>query len=962
MSRDKKSKKPSSSASRSPATPLRRLATDGSDEGSNRRVLSDAAVRFPYLISESAICGVVCGTEALSSNHSKIYLSQSFLASYSLCSNHLVTVALAGSDKEPSHKLPLYNFVENYIANFGIDSDDSLSNNVGSYFAIANVSSCDKLQKNEARLSWALSCTMGFPAIGQPLFISPIGDFSSSHYEININNTCHLRSHKCRNLNLNMLPFTFIGSIDFASIKNGYGEAELPKTRSDHSRLPSASKNYPRLPGGFYSSVFNESTLKLALVDEETKLLREKFAYKFLYGRYLLHGNLFAFPVLEKVLFFTVEDAEQYTAFYVEAKTKISFSGTTTAASESSSGRVFPEENISEFISDGELNDRPKLGGLSKEFADLEEIIKFSLAQKDPLLRYSGVLLHGPPGTGKTTMVSCCVREAGARLFLVNGPEIVSQYYGESEQALQKIFDSARTAAPAVVFIDELDAIAPSRAGGGEELSLRMVATLLKLMDDIKKSGGILVIAATNRPDSIDSALRRPGRFDREIEIGVPSPVQRLDILRTLLNHIDHSLCNAELESLAFDTHGFVGADLAALCNEAAMTSLCRFISFKSSEKLLKCSHSKTGAVDTDKRVPKIQEPGEVSCNDDLNSISSLLSELTMSSTPASPDSCCCGPKSRTECCSYDSHGDGQKTLLKVTAEDFQVAKTKVRPSSMREVMLELPKVSWENIGGQIEAKRQLIEAIQWPQMHPDAFKRIGVQPPRGLLLIGPPGCSKTMMARAVASEAKLNFLAVKGPELFSKWVGESEKAVRSIFAKARANAPAIIFFDEIDGLAVTRGAENDGTSVADRVLSQLLVEMDGLGQRVGVTVIAATNRPDKIDPALLRPGRFDRIVDVQPPNKSDREDIFRIHTREMPCGPDVSPSELARLTPGYTGADIKLVCREAAVAALEENLEISVVSMEHFRIGISRVHPSEVSFYQKLAEQFRRLVDGGSA
>jgi SpoVK/Ycf46/Vps4 family AAA+-type ATPase len=275
------------------------------------------------------------------------------------------------------------------------------------------------------------------------------------------------------------------------------------------------------------------------------------------------------------------------------------------------------------------------------------------------------------------------------------------------------------------------------------------------------------------------------------------------------------------------------------------------------------------------------------------------------------------------------------------------------------QVMLELPKVRWEDVGGQGSVKQQLIEAINLPQKCPEAFANLGVKPPKGVLMMGPPGCSKTLMARAAASEAKLNFLAVKGPELFSKWVGDSEKAVRSLFAKARTNAPAIIFFDEIDGLAVTRGHENDGTSVADRVLSQLLVEMDGLDQRIGVTVIGATNRPDKIDPALTRPGRFDRLLDVQPPNEGDRADIFQIHTRCIPRGPDVDLKELARLTEGYTGADIKLVCREAAVAALDESFHIEEVSMRHFEFAISKVKPSDVKFYQKLAEEFRRFVDG---
>ncbi|XP_064970368.1 calmodulin-interacting protein 111-like isoform X2 [Musa acuminata AAA Group] len=555
-----------------------------------------------------------------------------------------------------------------------------------------------------------------------------------------------------------------------------------------------------------------------------------------------------------------------------------------------------------------------------------------------------GVLLHGPPGTGKTSLATSCARSVGASLFSINGPEVISEYYGESEQALREVFDSAKQAAPSVVFIDELDAIAPTRKEGSEELSLRIVATLLKLMDEINIKDRVLVIATTNRPDSIDPALRRPGRLDREIEIGVPSPEHRLDILCTLLNEIVHSLSIKEIQSLALGTHGFVGADLSALCNEAAMTALRRYIGHT-------CD-------------PGLRKDEDVQTADPVDSLSSSLFALNMSSEQVASVSATRHLESSgaSQRGSYESQKVEAEMFLKVTIEDFEKAKMKVRPSAMREVMLELPKVRWEDVGGQSMIKRQLIEAVQWPQICPDAFIRLGIRPPRGLLMIGPPGCSKTLMARAVASEAKLNFLAVKGPELFSKWVGESEKAVRSLFAKARANSPAIVFFDEIDGLAVTRGQDSDGTSVADRVLSQLLVEMDGLDQKIGVTVIAATNRPDKIDPALLRPGRFDRLLDVQPPDENDREDIFRIHMRKMPCSSDVSIKDLAQLTEDYTGADIKLICREAALAALEESLEISEVSMVHFKFGISRVQPSDLKFYRELAAQFQRLVDNQSA
>ncbi|KAG0492254.1 hypothetical protein HPP92_005334 [Vanilla planifolia] len=365
------------------------------------------------------------------------------------------------------------------------------------------------------------------------------------------------------------------------------------------------------------------------------------------------------------------------------------------------------------------------------------------------------------------------------------------------------------------------------------------------------------------------------------------------------------------------------------------MNALRHLVRYDTLESHLKGLHARVDALHKDIQGPSVQEVEKTPYNCSLNSLSSLFSDLCLSPSPIWSDNLLRVPESNLKSSSPCSVEVERKVLFEVTVEDFEKSMMKVRPSAMREVMLELPKVRWEDIGGQKEIKKQLIEAIQWPQICPEAFKRIGILPPKGLLMIGPPGCSKTLMARAVASEAKLNFLAVKRPELFSKWVGESEKAVRSLFAKARANSPAIIFFDEIDGLAVTRGSENDGTSVADRVLSQLLVEMDGLEQRSGVTVIAATNRPDKIDPALLRPGRFDRILDVQPPDLSDREDIFQIHTRNMPCSSDVSLKELASLTAGYTGADIKLACREAAVAALEENLEISQVSMKHLRLEL---------------------------
>ncbi|THG06010.1 hypothetical protein TEA_021328 [Camellia sinensis var. sinensis] len=426
---------------------------------------------------------------------------------------------------------------------------------------------------------------------------------------------------------------------------------------------------------------------------------------------------------------------------------------------------------------------------------------------------------------------------------------------------------------------------------------------------------------------------------------GVPSPKQRYDILLVLLSGMEHSLTAMQVQHLAMATHGFVGADLAALCNEAALVCLRCYVDFQKS-----CddsdSDSKSILFDGCNNATRIGSNCSKATRDTLDSASSSVTDLPVSSDIQN------GVNN-----GVTGAGAAEKHILKVAFEDFEKAKMKVRPSAMREVILEVPKVNWEDVGGQKEVKTQLMEAVEWPQKHHDAFKRIGTRPPTGVLLFGPPGCSKTLLARAVASEAGLNFLAVKGPELFSKWVGESEKAVRSLFAKARANAPSVIFFDEIDGLAVIRGKESDGVSVADRVMSQLLVELDGMQQRANVTVIAATNRPDKIDPALLRPGRFDRLLYVGPPSESDREDIFRIHLRKMPCSPDICINELALLTEGCTGADLSLICREAALAAIEENLDASEIRREHLKTAIEQVQPSEIQSYQELSVKFQRLV-----
>ena len=531
------------------------------------------------------------------------------------------------------------------------------------------------------------------------------------------------------------------------------------------------------------------------------------------------------------------------------------------------------------------------IGGLKDAIQKIREMVELPLRHPE-LFRHlgidppKGVLLYGPPGTGKTLLAKAVANESNAHFISISGPEIMSKYYGESEKRLREIFEEAEKNAPSIIFIDELDSIAPNRNEVTGEVERRVVAQLLALMDGLKGRGEVIVIGATNRPEAIDPALRRPGRFDREIEIGVPDREGRKEIL--LIHTRNMPLADVDLDRLADITHGFVGADLAALVREAAMAALRRVL-------------------------PKI----------DLDAESIPLEVLEE---------------------------------LKVTNEDFFEALKLVQPSALREISIEIPNVTWDDVGGLEDVKRELREVVELPLKNPDAFRRMGIDPPRGVLLYGPPGCGKTLIAKAVANESEANFISVKGPELLSKWVGESEKAVRMIFRKARQVTPAIVFIDEIDSLFPRRGVHAD-SGVSERVVSQMLTEIDGIHPLRDVVVIGATNRPDLIDPALLRPGRLERLVYVGPPDFQSRYQILKVLTKKVPLAKDVDLRSIAFMTERYSGADLAALVREAAMAALREDINAEKVESRHFEIAMSRVKPSLTDEILKYFEEIKKTL-----
>ncbi|HVB12990.1 MAG TPA: CDC48 family AAA ATPase [Nitrososphaerales archaeon] len=529
------------------------------------------------------------------------------------------------------------------------------------------------------------------------------------------------------------------------------------------------------------------------------------------------------------------------------------------------------------------------IGGLRGEVVKVREMIELPMKHPELFERLGieapkGVLLHGPPGTGKTLLAKAVANETNAHFISITGPEIMGKYYGESEERLRQIFEEAEKNAPSIIFIDEIDSIAPKREEVTGEVEKRVVAQLLALMDGMESRGKVVVIAATNRPNALDPALRRPGRFDREIEIGVPDQKGRLEVLQIHTRGMPLAE-DVDLQKLASSSHGFVGADLQALAKEAAMRSLRRVLP----------------SIDLEKK----SIPAEI-----LN-----------------------------------------KIIVKMS--DFQDALTEVEPSAMREVLVEIPNIRWTDVGGLSLVKRDLQEAVEWPLKYRDVFDYAKTRPPKGILLYGPPGTGKTLLAKAVASESEANFISVKGPELLSKWVGESERGVREIFHKARQAAPCIIFMDELDSLVPTRGGSVGDSQVTERVLSQILTELDGLEELRDVVIIGATNRPDMIDQALLRPGRFDKMMYVGVPDLEARKEILKIHLKDRPLAKDISVDELAKRTEGYSGADIQAVADTASMLAIREyidkykgsdvvnaKLKELVVTEKQFNEALSKVKP----------------------
>lgn len=604
------------------------------------------------------------------------------------------------------------------------------------------------------------------------------------------------------------------------------------------------------------------------------------------------------------------------------------------------------------------------IGGLEEEIKRVREMIELPLKHPVVFERLGiqppkGVLLYGPPGTGKTLLAKAVANESKAHFISLNGPEIMSKFVGEAEKKLRGLFEEAEKNAPAIVFIDEIDAIAPKREESYGEVERRVVAQMLALMDGLKSRGKVIVIAATNRPDALDPALRRGGRFDREIEIGVPNKKGRLDIFKIhtrnmskyswekALNKVSAKVAEKKAAKIILE---HMRAGSKKIPSVTAIKDLARKLESNEEKAILKKADLKltrdvVKAVMEDPNIVDIVELAETTYGFVGADIEALCKEAAMNVIR--------NVISKEGLEKNDEISEEILQKLIVTKKDFKEALKMVRPSAMREVMVEAPKVYWEMIGGLEKAKQELQEAVEWPLKNPDAFTRLGIRPPKGVLIYGPPGTGKTLLAKAVATESNANFISVKGPEVLSKWVGESEKAIREIFKKARQVSPSIVFFDEIDSIASARGVQGSNSKVTESVLNQILTELDGLEELADVVVIAATNRPELVDPALLRPGRFDRHILAMAPTEKAAEAILKVHTKNMPLK-DVDVKSLASRLKGYSGADIEAVVREAAMIALRnsKNMKADAVTTEHFEYALGEIKPSltqsETNKYEK--------------
>jgi len=533
------------------------------------------------------------------------------------------------------------------------------------------------------------------------------------------------------------------------------------------------------------------------------------------------------------------------------------------------------------------------IGGLKEEIRKIREMVELPLRHPELFERLGieapkGVLIHGSPGTGKTLLAKAVANESDANFIYVGGPELISKFVGESEERLRQLFREAEENAPSIIFMDEIDAIAPKREEATGEVERRMVSQLLALMDGLKARGQVIVIGATNRPNAIDPALRRPGRFDREIEIGIPDREARREILTIHTRNMPLDK-DVDLDYLANATHGYTGADISLLCKEAAMKALRRI-------------------------MPKINLEEETIPIEILESIT-------------------------------------------VKMKDFQDAMREIQPSALREVFVEIPNVRWSDVGGLDDVKKKLKEAVELPLKNPEVFQKMGIRTPKGILLYGAPGTGKTLLAKAVATESEANFISIKGPEVLSKWVGESEKAIREMFRKARLSAPCIIFIDEIDAIAPARGGIDEGTHVTERMVNTLLLEMDGIEQLKNIVVIAATNRPDILDPALLRPGRFDNIIEIPLPDEKTRLEILKVHTRKMPLDKDVNLELIASKLTNMTGADIEGLVREAGMNAIRAKRD--KVTLKDFENALAEIRPTLKKEHTERIKRFEENMKG---